>query len=66
MNLKAKHFAIKRSELLVESKTFVAVDKHVVAYTQLPQYIKRYLTRDEAALDLRNEREVIVDLRHQK
>lgn len=61
-----KHFAIKRSELLAESKSFVAENGHIMAYTQLPQYIKRYLTLNEAELDLRNEREVVVDLRNER
>ena len=65
MNLKAKHFAIKRKRLNLKDD-FVATLKHIVPYTLLPQHIRRFETREEAAKELMNENEIIVDLRHEK
>jgi len=68
-----RHFAIKLNKLkfaiklnkLKTAPTYLAEEKHITPYTQLPQYIRRFESREEAAKHLWNEHEVIVDMRHE-
>lgn len=63
MAIKYKPFAIKWNGIQTKTPMYVAVENHIVPYTQLMEYTRRFLTRDEAAKELRNEDEVIVELK---
>jgi hypothetical protein len=64
--VKLKHFAIKKTNRINIEPVYVAVPEYILPYTVSSKYIKRYLTREDAAKDLMHEAEVIVDLRHKR
>jgi len=59
-----KHYAIKRTNFFGYQVCYAAMKNYILGYTNKPEFIKRFATREEAEKDLRNEMEVIVDLRH--
>ncbi len=64
--MRKKFFAIKKTNLLGLPVSFVAKDGYMIPYTQLPENILLFETREDAEKELMNDQEVIVDIRHQK
>lgn len=60
-----RHFAIKKRNLLNLPEVYVANVGYILPYTADPSHIRHFGSRAEADEEIRNEFEVIVDLRHQ-
>lgn len=57
-----KPYAIKWTGIQAKLPMYVAVEKHILPYTQMLEHTRRFKTREDAAKELRNEYEVIVEL----
>ena len=64
--VRIKYFGILLGKSAEKVNIFLAVKGHVLTYTTLPEYIRRFETRQDAQEYLKLDCEKVVDLRNYK
>jgi hypothetical protein len=59
-----KNFGIRLVTLNPKTRVYLAIPKHHLPYTTLPEYIRRFETRHDAEKELWNKNEKVIDLRY--